>query len=286
LTNLKQPESFDDIAEIYDETRSLSSEVTQEFYDKLVKKGINLENSIILDGGIGTGRTIAPLLKYNIKLIGIDNSKNMLEKLRENFKGERELEKVRLINGDVTKLPFKNNSFDLIISIQVLHLVTNWKQAIDEVKRVLKPQGFFIIAGATSQALASKVAKKYFEFSLKYDFIKNIKKKLIDILFRLSDFRFTKNIANKFLSRYYHEFYLKRVTRKLMKDSIIWTESINPYEVYERLDKRYHTDQWSIPITQHEKIMIKLKKWMNKEKNIGLSEEKINRQLNIVLAQF
>lgn len=38
ITNPKKVELLDDIAKIYDETRSLSSNVTQEFYEKSVKK--------------------------------------------------------------------------------------------------------------------------------------------------------------------------------------------------------------------------------------------------------
>ena len=45
--------------------------------------------------------------------------------------------------ANASKLPFKDNSFDAVFGFWVLHHVKDWKRAIDEIYRVLKPEGYF-----------------------------------------------------------------------------------------------------------------------------------------------
>jgi ubiquinone/menaquinone biosynthesis C-methylase UbiE len=47
---------------------------------------------------------------------------------------------------DAVDLPFDNESFDVVLSFGVLHHVDKWKTALEEVKRVLRPGGYFIYA--------------------------------------------------------------------------------------------------------------------------------------------
>lgn len=57
-----------------------------------------------------------------------------------NFKG-----KGYVYQADAENLPFKDNSFDYILSYGVLHHSENTQQAFDEIYRVLKPKGKFFI---------------------------------------------------------------------------------------------------------------------------------------------
>jgi ubiquinone/menaquinone biosynthesis C-methylase UbiE len=47
--------------------------------------------------------------------------------------------------GDAEEMPFEANTFDLIISNNTLHLIKNPLKMFNEVHRVLKPTGRFII---------------------------------------------------------------------------------------------------------------------------------------------
>ncbi len=47
---------------------------------------------------------------------------------------------------DATKLPFDNNSFDGIVCFQVLSVINNPKMFFNEVERVLKPNGYFMLS--------------------------------------------------------------------------------------------------------------------------------------------
>jgi ubiquinone/menaquinone biosynthesis C-methylase UbiE len=43
------------------------------------------------------------------------------------------------------KLPYDDNYFDIVTVLQVLHHVENCKNLIDEIKRVVKPEGYIIL---------------------------------------------------------------------------------------------------------------------------------------------
>ena len=92
----------------------------------------------ILDIGCGNGRN---LLVFDGELTGIDNSKEMVEIARKNAASQKK--GAAFLIADATKLPFKDGHFDYVLCIAMLHHIPIEKQkvALDEIKRVLKPQG-------------------------------------------------------------------------------------------------------------------------------------------------
>ena len=72
-----------------------------------------------------------------IPSVGFDLSPQML-KLNDHC-----YEKVQ---GDVEqKLPFQDKSFDSVTAVFVLNYVKNYKQLLQEINRVLKPKGYFVM---------------------------------------------------------------------------------------------------------------------------------------------
>jgi len=53
---------------------------------------------------------------------------------------------VKYVYCPAENLPFPDNSFDKVLMSDVLELLSDWKKGIEEVRRVLKPGGKFIIA--------------------------------------------------------------------------------------------------------------------------------------------
>jgi ubiquinone/menaquinone biosynthesis C-methylase UbiE len=104
------------------------------------------QSNKILDIGCGTGETLTFLEQTfpGSSVYGVDNYQ-----LAVNFTKKRGHKKI--YKASAYKLPFRNNSFDIVLFLDVLeHLKDDWG-AIKEAKRVLKPGGKIII---TSPALS------------------------------------------------------------------------------------------------------------------------------------
>lgn len=86
----------------------------------------------ILDAGCGEGFTLQSLyeLKIGKTLEGIDFSKEAIEI------GKKQYPHLNIKTGDIYNLPYKDNSFDLVICTEVLEHLENPQNAINELKRV------------------------------------------------------------------------------------------------------------------------------------------------------
>jgi SAM-dependent methyltransferase len=93
------------------------------------------KNLRLLDAGCGTGGLLNLLNKYALKA-GLDIAPEALYYCSERGLGN-------ILQGDVTNLPFKEECFDLVISLDVLyHLkVTDDSKALSEFNRCLKKGG-------------------------------------------------------------------------------------------------------------------------------------------------
>lgn len=127
--------SFDPVAEIYDKTRSLPGEVMKKLVATLVLE-LGAYHKI-LEVGVGTGRFAEPLQRAGFDVFGIDISGKMADKAKK--KGVRQL-----LLADARFLPFKPDSFDATISVHVLHLISEWRKALQEICRVTRYSMFSV----------------------------------------------------------------------------------------------------------------------------------------------
>jgi tellurite methyltransferase len=100
----------------------------------------------ILDLGCGTGRHAVALTKAGYKVYGIDISENALNVCWDWFKDENL--QADIIFGDMYKpLPYEENFFDGLVSINVLHhnKIAQIKGLIKEIERVLKPGAIIMV---------------------------------------------------------------------------------------------------------------------------------------------
>lgn len=67
----------------------------------------------------------------------------MLDQARARFANE-EIGNVRLIQGDVGKLPFEDESFDIVLTMNGFHAFPDKERAYSEMNRVLKPGGHLV----------------------------------------------------------------------------------------------------------------------------------------------
>ena len=97
----------------------------------------------ILDLSCGTGELLQELYnksKGQIELYGLDISEEMLEMAKKKLPS-----KITLVQGDVHNLPFKSEKFDYVLCTEAFHHYHSQKQAVSEMKRVLKNNGRMII---------------------------------------------------------------------------------------------------------------------------------------------
>ena len=101
------------------------------------KAADNLIGTSVLDLGSGTGAAFDQLLNY--ETTAIDPDKKMLE--LNTFENK--------VLGSAENLPFEDNSFDNVFCSFVWRNVSDTNKALEEVHRVLRPGGKFVLLDMT-----------------------------------------------------------------------------------------------------------------------------------------
>ncbi|MEX1252744.1 MAG: class I SAM-dependent methyltransferase [Dehalococcoidia bacterium] len=113
----------------------------------------------VLEVGCGMGtvaRHLAESYRFNVTGIDIDPDQITLAKQRS-----AGIDNPRFLEADVTKLPFEDHHFDVVLSFMVMHHVDGWSAALSEIRRVLKPGGNFIYADILLSAPATWISAAF-----------------------------------------------------------------------------------------------------------------------------
>lgn len=121
---------WNNIAEKWSNFRQMPEKKAEEL-SKIFKPGK------ILDVGCGNCRNLLPFSKFDC--YGVDFSENMINEAKK-FVSKKNM-KVTLKVGNVTKLPFKDKSFDYVLSFAMLHHLKNPEKGVKEISRILKLGG-------------------------------------------------------------------------------------------------------------------------------------------------
>lgn len=131
--------NFDRAAEYYDATRALPAASMDELTAMLAAE---LESrQPCLEIGVGTGRVALPLRDRGVRLAGLDVAGAMLRRLVANA---GDAAPVQLVQADATRLPVAAGAFGSVLAVHVLHLIPDWRVAVDEALRVLRPGGALV----------------------------------------------------------------------------------------------------------------------------------------------
>lgn len=145
-------QDFDNFADEYRQThtanvKSVSGADSYYFAEFKVKELLRYERNVkcrLLDVGCGDGATEIFMKHYlsNLFISGVDVSQKSI-KIAKN----RKLLDVFFYHYDGDNIPFEDNTFDIVFMAGVLHHVPPIKrqQLVNEVFRVLKPQGRFYL---------------------------------------------------------------------------------------------------------------------------------------------
>lgn len=134
------------------------SEMIQKRYEKIAEEGLWESEKIlikkyfkpktkILDIGCGSGRSAIPLAQMSFDVLGVDITPQMIDMAKQKA-AEQKLE-IEYQVGDVADLKLSDNSFDGAIFanngwVQIPGK-ENRQKALDEIYRVLKSDGIFIL---------------------------------------------------------------------------------------------------------------------------------------------
>lgn len=133
---------FNQIAPHYDQNNDIISFFTHRLIKQHVVKSIPQlpPEPKILDLCTGTGDIVKHLKRrfHGAQITGADFSTEMLKIARRKHHG------VKFVHADCLKLPFADESFDLVTMSFGLRNTASYTRAIAEVKRVLKPNGHFV----------------------------------------------------------------------------------------------------------------------------------------------
>jgi ubiquinone/menaquinone biosynthesis C-methylase UbiE len=137
-----------DIADVYDEARSFSTEGLRRWLDLLSRDGNLTQGSLVVDLGCGTGRFTEPLADhFGVRVVGIDPSHKMLDVARRKLRSER----VYFEQASARSLPFATGSVDMVFMSMVFHHFPNATAVAIECRRVLRVGGRVCVRNTTRE---------------------------------------------------------------------------------------------------------------------------------------
>ena len=118
----------------------------------------------ILEIGFGPGLAIHQIAQAatNGFVGGIDQSSVMLKQATKRNQAGIEAGRVELKQASVMRIPYPDNTFDKVLTVNTLHHWPDRQEGLQEVQRVLKPDGIFFLIeqprSAATQAMLTELS--------------------------------------------------------------------------------------------------------------------------------
>ena len=140
------------------ELSKLNRFLTEVVYEEFNK----LDGDAILEIGFGNGALLKQLLTNDQKKVyGIDYSELMVEEATKSNKELIEKGVVEIKFGAIENIPYSDNFFDKICTINTVYFWETPETALTEIKRVLKKDGYFAIGFRSKDKLTQHEFVKY-----------------------------------------------------------------------------------------------------------------------------
>jgi len=109
-----------------------------------------VKDKVVLDIASGSGYGTQMLAQYAKKVYGVDVSEEAIEYSKANFAAKNVEYKV----GDGESIPLEDNSVDVVITFETIEHIKDYNRFMDEVMRVLKPDGVAIVSTPNDKEFA------------------------------------------------------------------------------------------------------------------------------------
>ena len=138
---------FDNISKEYDGLNRVISFGIDVSWRKKVTKIVGKNNpKQILDIATGTGDLALMMSQLKPdKITGLDISAGMLEVGKQKIAKAQLSDTIEMVVGDSENMPFKDNTFDAITVSFGVRNFANLDKGLTEIRRVLKPNGTFVV---------------------------------------------------------------------------------------------------------------------------------------------
>jgi ubiquinone/menaquinone biosynthesis C-methylase UbiE len=126
--------------------RQMAERFGREYATKLSARGFRTGR--VLDVGCGFGATVLVLAERfgKAEFVGIDLSDPLLRLAWEATEEADLGPRVRFEHADVHQIPYDDDSFDVVLNANMVHLVEDPVVMLNEIERVLAPEGMAFIA--------------------------------------------------------------------------------------------------------------------------------------------
>ena len=240
--------SFDRAAPLYDATRGYPPDVAEQIGAAIVEAANAQPDTRFLEVGVGTGRIALPIARMGYDYTGVDISEGMVARLRDKAaalsEGAAAPLRLQVVIADMTALPFPNASFDVAVAVHVFHLVRAWKQAVDEVLRVLRPGGLllhcwdnYLTPDTESQVMGERWEEIVRELGGEVRPVGAIRRSMV------ADYLRERGLTSETLH------------------TVIWTAQESPQAAFEYIAKRIWSRTWLVPDALFDASIRRLESW-------------------------
>lgn len=169
--------AFNHAAATYD--HDAKGEHARKLYPYMLEEIRSTYAPVLLDLGCGSGELMKLVLDEDPQrhITGLDISEEMLRIAQEKLH-----DRITLVKGNAQQLPFVDATFDMVYCNDSFHHYPDPKLAVQELQRVLKPQGRVIIGESWMMKPGRFLMNLYYHFSREGDVRMYSQKELKNLL--------------------------------------------------------------------------------------------------------
>ena len=106
-----------------------------------------VKNKTVLDIACGTGYGSKALAARAKKVYAVDYSYESIAYAQKHYHGRN----IAYLVGDAIDIPLADSSVDVVVSLETIEHIKNYRKFLRETKRILKPTGLFIVSTPSDQ---------------------------------------------------------------------------------------------------------------------------------------